>query len=87
MLTVLQVEAMKRRDTYQRNQLLHKIQAETEKAHDLLDQRSHLQQQRKMANMSASFQRQKLLQSMEKLQHTKNWQSLSQGNHGTMLQA
>ena len=59
---VLQVEAMKRRDMYQRNQLLHKIQSETEKAHDLLEQRTSLQQQRKMANMTASFQRQKLLQ-------------------------
>lgn len=58
----LQVEAMKRRDMYQRNQLLHKIQSETEKAHDLLEQRTSLQQQRKMANMTASFQRQKLLQ-------------------------
>lgn len=53
---------MKRRDMYHRNQLLQKIQGETEKAHGLLEQRSALQQQRKMANMTASFQRQKLLQ-------------------------
>jgi len=50
---------------YQRNQLLHKIQDETEKARSLLDARAQLQQQRKMANMGASFQRQKLLQAME----------------------
>lgn len=73
------VEAMKRRDMYQRNQLLHKIQSETEKAHDLLEQRTSLQQQRKMANMTASFQRQKLLQSMEKLQSSKNWSALASG--------
>lgn len=52
---------MKRRDMYQRNQLLGKIQDETYKAHSLLDQRSSLQYARKMANMDASFQRQKLL--------------------------
>ena len=67
------MEAGKRRDTYQRNQLLHKIQDETEKARSLLEARAQLQQQRKMANMGASFQRQKLLQAMEKLQTSKDW--------------
>ena len=62
---------------YQRNQLLHKIQDETEKARSLLDARAQLQQQRKMANMGASFQRQKLLEAMDKLQTNKDkeWNS------------
>ncbi len=42
---------MKRHDAFQRNQLLNKIQNETEKTQWLLSQRSSLQQQRKMANM------------------------------------
>ncbi|KAK9817058.1 hypothetical protein WJX72_008938 [[Myrmecia] bisecta] len=81
------VEAMKRRDTYERNQLLCKIQGETEKAHSLLEQRSSLQEQRKMANMDASFQRQKLLVAMEKLQTTKNWGAISAPNGGVSIDA
>lgn len=53
---------MRRRDLYGREQLLAKIRGETERAHELLDARSSLQEQRKLANMGASFQRQKLMQ-------------------------
>lgn len=83
----VQVEAGKRRDMYQRNQLLHKIQDETEKARSLLDARAQLQQQRKMANMGASFQRQKLLQAMEKLQTSKDWAKNGTVNMDSLLRA
>ena len=81
------MEAGKRRDMYQRNQLLHKIQDETEKARSLLEARSSLQQQRKMANMGASFQRQKLLQAMEKLQTSKDWAKKGTVSMDTLLRA
>ena len=58
----VQVEAMQRRAAYERDQLLARIQSDTEKAHDLLAQRTALQEQRRAANMAASFQRQKLMQ-------------------------
>lgn len=51
---------MKRRDLYQRMSLLEKINAGTNKARSLVEQRALLQEQRKLANMEASFQRQRL---------------------------
>lgn len=55
-----QVEAMKRRDLYQRMNLLERINEGTKKAQSLLEQRAALQEQRRSANMEASFQRQRL---------------------------
>ena len=49
----MQVEAMKRHDTYMRSRLLAKIRSETSKAKELLSQRAALQEQRKRANMCA----------------------------------
>lgn len=57
---VLKVEAMRRRDLYQRMSLLEKISEGTEKARSLIEQRAQLQEQRRTANMEASFQRQRL---------------------------
>lgn len=54
------VEAMKRRDLYQRMSLLEKISEGTDKARNLVEQRAQLQEQRRTANMEASFQRQRL---------------------------
>ncbi|KAK9909851.1 hypothetical protein WJX75_008397 [Coccomyxa subellipsoidea] len=71
------VEAMRRRDLYGREQLLAKIRGETERAHELLDARSSLQEQRKLANMDASFQRQKLMQAMDTIKAKKNWTALA----------
>ena len=51
---------MKRRDLYQRMSLLEKISIGTEKARSLIEQRAQLQEQRRTANMDASFQRQRL---------------------------
>ncbi len=56
----LKVEAMRRRDLYQRMSLLERISEGTEKAKTLVEQRSQLQEQRRTANMEASFQRQRL---------------------------
>ncbi len=38
-----------------------------------------LQDQRRLANMDASFQRQKIMQAMEKLQANKSWDQVGQG--------
>ena len=65
----VQVEAMQRRAAYERDQLLARIQSDTEKAHDLLAQRTALQEQRRAANMEASFQRQKLLQARPQIRY------------------
>jgi hypothetical protein len=56
----LQVEAMRRRDLFQRMSLLDKINESTDKARSLVEQRAALQEQRRTANMDASFQRQRL---------------------------
>lgn len=51
---------MKRRDLYLRMSLLERITVGTEKARSLVEQRAALQEQRRTANMEASFQRQRL---------------------------
>lgn len=51
---------MKRRDLYQRVSLLERMSKSTEKANSLMEQRALLQDQRRSANMDASFQRQRL---------------------------
>ncbi len=86
-LTASQVKEMKRRDMYERHMLLQKIQQETIKAHGLLEQRTALQEARKMANMDASFQRQKLLVAVEKLTTTKNWTSFVGNDGGLNIEA
>ena len=53
---------MQRKDVYRRDQSLHRIQAETERAYDLIGQQEALRVQRKMANMNASFQRERLME-------------------------
>lgn len=62
----VQVEEKQRVDTWKRSQLLHKIKSDTEKTRSLKEQREFLQQQRRQANMEASFQRQKLVASYQK---------------------
>ncbi|CAL5222381.1 g4737 [Coccomyxa viridis] len=74
------VEAMQRRAAYERDQLLVRIQCDTEKAHELLAQRTALQEQRRAANMEASFQRQKLMQVMDMIKAKKKWDALASGN-------
>lgn len=56
------MKEMKRRDAYERSQELKRIQAETERSRALMDQRKQLQDQRRLANMTASMQRQQIVQ-------------------------
>lgn len=51
---------MKRRELYQRMTLLEKITQGTERAKSLMEERALLQEQRRTANIEASFQRQRL---------------------------
>lgn len=74
---------MRRRDLYGREQLLGRIREDTERARELLGQRAALQEQRKLANMGSSFQRQKLMQartlsgtSTSLLQEMSHWHSI-----------
>ena len=61
---------MRRRDAYAREQLLERIEADTERARGTLTARSELQEQRKAANMQASLQRQHMIAAMEQLKST-----------------
>lgn len=56
------VEEMKRREAYERSQQLKRIQGETERSRALLEERRQLQDQRRLANMQASLQRQQIVQ-------------------------
>ena len=61
---------MRRRDAYAREQLLERIEADTERARGMLTARLELQEQRKAANMQASLQRQRMIAAMEALKST-----------------
>lgn len=81
------VEEMKRRDTYQRSLALKRIEEETARAKELLEQRRQLQEARRMANMEASFQRQKIVEAMEQLQRTNRWGAVADSGGGANLDA
>jgi hypothetical protein len=53
----LQVDGKARVDAWERSELLEKIKADTERTRDLKEQRTHIQLQRRQANMDASFER------------------------------
>jgi hypothetical protein len=56
------VEEQKRRGAYERSQALRRIEDETARTRQLMQQRRQLQDQRRMANMHASLQRQQIVQ-------------------------
>lgn len=56
------VEESKRRDAYERAQALRHIQEETERSRALLEERRQLQDQRRLANLTAAMQRQQIVQ-------------------------
>lgn len=62
------VDTSRKAQLYQREQLLHKIEAETERVVGMQRSRAALQMQRKEANMQAAMQRQKMVETMDKLQ-------------------
>ena len=57
-------------------QALKRIEEDTARTRNLLAQRRGLQEQRRQANMDASFQRQQIVAAMEKLQTTKSWTAM-----------
>ena len=65
-----QVEEMKRRQLYQRDLLLQRIENETQRTYEMKASKADLQEQRRNANMQASFERQRLMESIERLQVT-----------------
>ncbi|GMH33874.1 hypothetical protein BSKO_01708 [Bryopsis sp. KO-2023] len=67
------VDAMRKMQTYQRQQLFETIMSENQRVGALLHQREDLQHKRKMANMHASMQRQAMNELMDKLKTSKNF--------------
>lgn len=59
---------MQRRQLYQRDLLLQRIEEQTRRTFSMKASRADLQEQRRNANMKASFERQQLMQSIERLQ-------------------
>jgi len=72
----VKVEENKRAAAYNRYLMRQKIEEDTARARAILKQREELQEQRRMANIEASMNRQALNQAMEKLKVTKKWNQL-----------
>ena len=73
------VASMKRMRAYQKEKMLGKIQADTQKALRLKAEKQQLQEERKQQNMIASHQKQKLMETMERMKTSKGWAALSKG--------
>lgn len=73
------VDTNRKQQLYHREQMLHKIQSETDRIMQMQRDRAHLQQQRKEANMQAALQRQKMVETMDKLQQAKKFDQIASG--------
>ena len=73
------VQSMKRMRAYQKEKMLGKIQSDTQKALRLKAEKQQLQEERKQQNMIASHQKQKLMETMERMKTSKGWAALSKG--------
>jgi hypothetical protein len=73
------VDTSRKQQLYQREQLLHKIEAETERVLSMQCSRAALQMQRKEANMQAALQRQKMVERMDRLQQAKKFDKIASG--------
>lgn len=73
------VQSMKRMRAYQTEKMLGKIQSDTQKALRLKAEKQQLQEERKQQNMIASHQKQKLMETMERMKTSKGWAALSKG--------
>ena len=73
------VTSMKRMRAYQKEKMLGKIQADTQKVLRLKAEKQQLQEERKQQNMIASHQKQKLMETMERMKTSKGWAALSKG--------
>ncbi|KAK3232968.1 hypothetical protein CYMTET_56710 [Cymbomonas tetramitiformis] len=72
------VDEMRRAHAYQRHLLRQKIDADTDRARSLLEQRDKLQEKRRVANIDASMQRAMLNECMEHLKVSKKWSRLKE---------
>ena len=66
-------------DFYQREQLLQTIMVETDRVMTMQRDRAALQRQRREANMVASQQRQKMVETMDRLQQAKKFDKIASG--------
>ncbi len=66
------VDAIQKTSLYQRQQLLGRIMNDYDRTRNMLRERQDLQEQRKMANMHASLQRQAMAQAMDSLKFSKS---------------
>lgn len=73
------VDTSRKAQLYQREQLLHKIEAETERVMGMQRGRAAVQMQRKEANMQAAMQRQQMQETMDKLQQAKKFDKIASG--------
>jgi hypothetical protein len=73
------VDTSRKQQLYQREQLLHKIEAETTRMMSMQCSRAALQMQRKEANMQAAMQRQKMMERMDRLQQAKKFDKIVSG--------
>jgi hypothetical protein len=69
----------RKQDYYHREQLLHKIMSETDRVMGMQRSRAALQRQRREANMQASQARQKMVDTMDRLQQAKKFDKIASG--------
>ncbi|MEW5317729.1 MAG: hypothetical protein WDW38_009006 [Sanguina aurantia] len=77
------VDSIQKTNLYHRAQLLDKIMDEYERTRAMIQERSAVQEQRKMANMTASLHRHMIAQAMDQLKFTKSLDKLT-GGSGTV---
>lgn len=63
-LRVSKVESIQRMQAFRRHEALGRIEQQTQRARQLLEERNALKEERRQANIKASFQRQQLLEAM-----------------------
>jgi hypothetical protein len=73
------VDTSRKQQLYQRDLLLQKISADTDRILRMRRDTASLQMQRKEANMQASMQRQKMIETMERLQQTNKFDKIASG--------
>lgn len=69
----------RKQDFYQREQLLHRIVGETDRVMGMQRSKAALQRERREANMQASQARQKMVDTMDRLQQAKKFDKIASG--------
>lgn len=80
-----QVDSIQKTGLFHRQQLLEKIMGEYERTRSMMRDRHELQEQRKMANMHASLQRQAMSQVMDSLRFSKSVGKLAGSGGGVNI--